>query len=108
MNVDHIPEAIENLAPEQALDAVLGANKNARPCLTSSFQAEDMAVLHLLRKRIPDVPVLFLDTGYHFPQTYEYRDRLAREWSLNLVNVLPVQTVAEQESAFGILNRSDP
>ena len=108
MDVDRIAETAEILSPEALLDAVLSANENARPCFTSSFQAEDMAVLHLLRKRIPDVPVLFLDTGYHFPQTYEYRDRLAKEWSLNLVNVLPIQTVAEQESAFGILNRSDP
>ena len=108
MDVDRIAETAETLTPEATLDAVLGANRNARPCLTSSFQAEDMAVLHLLRKRIPDVPVLFLDTGYHFPQTYEYRDRLKKEWSLNLVNVLPAQTVAQQESAFGILYRSDP
>ncbi len=108
MNVDHIAEAIENLAPEQALDTVLAASENARVCLTSSFQAEDMAVLHTLRKRIPDVPVLFLDTGYHFSQTYEYRDTMAKEWSLQLVNVLPRQTVPEQESAFGILNRTDP
>src|SRR6266850_4976158 len=92
MDVDQIAEMTEILAPEAALEAVLRAKGNAHPCLTSSFQAEDMAVLHLLRKRIPDVPVLFLDTGYHFPQTYEYRDRLAREWSLNLVNVLPAET----------------
>ena len=108
MDIDRIAETSETLTPEATLDAVLGANENARPCLTSSFQAEDMAVLHLLRKRIPDVPVLFLDTGYHFPQTYEYRDRLAKEWSLNLVNILPAATVAQQESAFGILYRSDP
>jgi phosphoadenosine phosphosulfate reductase len=108
MNVDHIAEAIENLTPEQALDTVLAAQENARVCLTSSFQAEDMAVLHILRKRIPDVPVLFLDTGYHFAQTYEYRNKMAKEWSLHLVNVLPKQTVPEQESAFGILNQSDP
>ena len=108
MNVDHIAEAIENLAPEQALDTVLAARENARVCLTSSFQAEDMAVVHILRKRISDVPVLFLDTGYHFSQTYEYRDTMAKEWSLQLVNVLPRQTVPEQESAFGILNRTDP
>lgn len=108
MDVDRIAGTAESLSPEEVLEAVLAANESARPCLTSSFQAEDMAVLHLLRKRIPDVPVLFLDTGYHFPQTYEYRDRLAKEWSLNLVNVLPAQTVAQQESAFGILNRSDP
>ena len=108
MNVERIAEVVEGLAPEQALDTVLAANENARVCLTSSFQAEDMAVLHLLRERIPGVPVLFLDTGYHFPQTYEYRDRMAKEWSLHLVNVLPTRTVPEQESAFGILYQSDP
>ncbi len=108
MNVDQIAEVIESLAPEQVLDTVLAARENARVCLTSSFQAEDMAVLYFLRKRIPDVPVLFLDTGYHFPQTYEYRDLIAKEWSLHLVNVLPRQTVPEQESAFGILHQSDP
>jgi len=108
MNVERIAEVVEGLAPEQALDTVLAANENARVCLTSSFQAEDMAVLHLLRERIPDVPVLFLDTGYHFPQTYEYRDRMAKDWSLHLVNVLPTRTVPEQESAFGILYQTDP
>jgi phosphoadenosine phosphosulfate reductase len=108
MSVDCMAETLEGVAPEQALDAILAANENACICLTSSFQAEDMAVLHLLRQRIPDVPVLFLDTGYHFPQTYEYRDRMAKEWSLQLVNVLPRQTVPEQESAFGILYQSDP
>jgi phosphoadenosine phosphosulfate reductase len=108
MEIDLIAETIEGYSAEQALDAVLSANPAARACLTSSFQAEDMAVAHLLRYRIPDVPVLFLETGYHFPQTYEYRDRMAKQWSLNLVNVLPEHTVREQESAFGILYRVDP
>jgi phosphoadenosine phosphosulfate reductase len=77
-------------------------------CVTSSFQAEDMVVVHLVRESLPKVPVIFLDTGYHFAETYEYRDRLAREWNLNLVNVLPQLTVAEQESQFGILNQTAP
>src|SRR6201981_3861596 len=108
MDVDQLGLQLQNLAPEKALEAVLAANPSARVCITSSFQAEDMIVTALLKKRISDVPVLFLDTGYHFAQTYEYRDRMTREWSLNLVNVLPAQTVAEQESAFGILYRSEP
>jgi len=58
-------------------------------CVTCSFQAEDMVVLDLVRKARPDAAVLFLDTGYHFPETYAYRDRMARAWGLNLVNVLP-------------------
>jgi phosphoadenosine phosphosulfate reductase len=108
MEVADFADVVESLTAEQALDAVLSANPGARACLTSSFQAEDMAVAHLLRKRIPDIPVLFLETGYHFAETYAYRDRMAKDWSLNLVNVLPQQTVPEQESAFGILYRSDP
>jgi phosphoadenosine phosphosulfate reductase len=77
-------------------------------CVTSSFQAEDMVLVHMVREVLPGSPVIFLDTGYHFAATYEYRDRLAREWSLNLINVLPELTVAEQESRFGILNQSAP
>jgi len=108
MEVDRIAQELESLAPEQALEKMLMVKQGARYCLTSSFQAEDMVVAQLLTRRIPDLPVLFLDTGYHFPQTYEYRDRMTKEWSLNLVNVLPAQTVTEQESAFGILYRSEP
>ena len=52
--------------------------------------------------------MLFLDTGYHFAETYAYRDRMQREWNLNLVNLAAKQSVADQESAFGILNRTDP
>ena len=76
--------------------------------MTSSFQAEDMVVVQMVREVIGNVPVIFLDTGYHFAETYVYRDRLAREWNLNLVNVLPSLTVAEQESQFGILNQTAP
>lgn len=108
MDVDRVSEELESLAPEQALEAVLVANQSTRVCLTSSFQAEDMVVAHLLRNQIPDFAVLFLDTGYHFPQTCEYRDRMTKQWSLNLINVIPAQTVAEQESVFGTLYSSEP
>jgi phosphoadenosine phosphosulfate reductase len=77
-------------------------------CVTNSFQAEDMIVLHLVRHDLPDVPVIFLDTGYHFAEVYEYRDRMAQAWSMNLINLLPELTVPEQEAQFGILNQTDP
>jgi len=79
-----------------------------RPCLTCSFQAEDVALADLVRRFVPDVPVLFLDTGYHFAEVYRYRDRIVRELKLNLINLLPAQTVAEQETQFGILYQSNP
>ncbi len=77
-------------------------------CLTCSFQAEDVLLLHLARELRPDIPVLFLDTGYHFAETYAYRDRVATEWSLNLINLLPARTVVEQELEHGLLHQTAP
>jgi phosphoadenosine phosphosulfate reductase len=77
-------------------------------CLTCSFQAEDMVALYLLREHLPDVPVLFLETGYHFKEVYAYRDEMTSRYELNLVNVMPQRTVAEQESQFGLLYQSQP
>jgi phosphoadenosine phosphosulfate reductase len=57
------------------------------PCVTSSFQAEDIVVVHMLREIRPDIPVLFLDTVHHFAETYAYRDRMAADWHLNLINL---------------------
>jgi phosphoadenosine phosphosulfate reductase len=90
---------VENLVRDAAVNSV---------CLTCSFQAEDMIVLDLLRAHLPQVPVIFLETGYHFADTYQFRDRITQEWHLNLVNALPRQTVEQQESELGILYTSDP
>ena len=102
------PEAAEHYGAEALLNAILEQRTNSPVCLTCSFQAEDMIVLSLLKNRIPEIPVLFLETGYHFSVTYQFRDRIAAEWKLNLVNVLPRKTVEQQESQFGILYREDP
>lgn len=77
-------------------------------CVTSSFQAECVALVHMLIARQPRIPVLFLDTGYHFAETLAYRDRLAARWNLNLMNLTPELTVAQQESRFGILHETAP
>ncbi len=77
-------------------------------CLTCSFQAEDMLLTKLALEFDAQIPILFLDTGYHFAETYAYRDRMAREWRLNLINLLPEKTVAEQEAEHGLLYQSAP
>ena len=74
-------------------------------CVTNSFQAEDMVVLHMVRQTLPRVPVVFLDTGYHFAEVYAYRDRMAEAWGMNLINLLPELTVPEQEARFGRAQR---
>ncbi len=87
-----------------ALSLTTGSNA----CLTCSFQAEDVLLAKLAIALDPTIPILFLDTGYHFAETYAYRDRIAAEWRLNLINLLPAQTVAEQEDEHGLLYQSAP
>jgi phosphoadenosine phosphosulfate reductase len=84
------------------------ARHHERACVTCSFQAECMAIVDLVIAQQPDIPVLFLDTGYHFPETYAYRDQMTERLHLNLVNLASRMSVAEQESKFGILNQSAP
>jgi phosphoadenosine phosphosulfate reductase len=108
MNALNNYEHLETGSPVEVVESVLRGFGESRLCLTCSFQAEDIIVLDLLRKHIPNIPVLFLETGYHFAETYEFRDKLAREWQLNLVNVVPRKTVLEQETELGILYREEP
>ena len=101
-------ESIEHHDAESVVRTLLTSASESSVCLTCSFQAEDMIVLHLLRNRLPRVPVVFLETGYHFADTYEFRDRLTKEWELNLINATAKQSVQQQESQLGILYRDDP
>jgi phosphoadenosine phosphosulfate reductase len=82
--------------------------RGERSCVTSSFQTECIALVHMIIRQRPEIPVLFLDTGYHFPETYAYRDEMAERFGLNLVNLRPEMGVPEHESKFGVLYQSAP
>jgi phosphoadenosine phosphosulfate reductase len=93
----------EALGAEALVVQVVREAAGAPVCLTSSFQTEDMVVLHMLRRHLPDVPVIFLETGYHFKELLAYRDRMTAEWGLNLINALPKTTLKEHEAQHGLL-----
>jgi phosphoadenosine phosphosulfate reductase len=61
----------------------------------------DAVLPHVVAAQLPGVDVLFLDTGYHFIETYVTRDEVARSLDVRIVDVLPEQTVAEQDAEFG-------
>lgn len=81
-----------------------------RLAVATSFQASGLVILHLLRDLRPDLPVLFLNTGFHFPETLAFRDRLIEEWDLKLVELTGAhKTVAEQNRIHGPeLFKTDP
>src|SRR6478609_11035305 len=70
-----------------------------RFCVTSSM--EDAVVAHLASRAMPGVDVVFLDTGYHFPETIGTRDAVAAVMDVNVITLTPRRTVAEQDAEHG-------
>jgi len=62
---------------------------------------QDVILPHLFARVIPDVEVLFLETGYHFAETLATRDLVAKSLPITVVNALPRQDVAEQDAVYG-------
>lgn len=76
--------------------------------LSSSFGAESALMLHLCyaqreRRDAPGIPVVFLDTGYLFPETYTFADELTKRFGLDLRAYSPQMTAARQEALYGRL-----
>lgn len=75
----------------------------------SSFGAESAVLLHLISEVAPDLPILFLETGKHFPETLRYRDELVAHLKLtNLVNLTPDPRELEEKDASGLRWSYDP
>jgi phosphoadenosine phosphosulfate reductase len=70
-----------------------------RICVTSSMT--DAVIIHLASSVRPGIDVVFLDTGYHFPETIGTRDAVEAVYPITLVNVTPTRTVPEQDAELG-------
>ncbi|MDQ8193339.1 phosphoadenylyl-sulfate reductase [Coraliomargarita sp. SDUM461004] len=71
--------------------------------LTTSFGVQSAVMLHLVTTQIPQIPVIFVDTGYLFPATYTFAAELTARLQLNLKTYIPLQTAAQQEALHGKL-----
>lgn len=71
--------------------------------LSTSFGIQSAVMLHMVTAQIPEIPVVFIDTGYLFPETYEFAEELTKRLNLNLKTYLPLQSAAHQEAINGKL-----
>ncbi|MGF4043190.1 phosphoadenylyl-sulfate reductase [Paenarthrobacter nitroguajacolicus] len=104
-------EELKALAEQGA--AELGWNAPARdiiawvarnfelPAVTVACSMADAVLPALVADQLPGVDVLFLETGYHFKETYETRDEVAANLRVNVVDVLPENTVEQQDRLLG-------
>ncbi|MBB6187672.1 phosphoadenylyl-sulfate reductase [Rhodanobacter sp. MP7CTX1] len=71
--------------------------------LSSSFGAQSAVSLHLVTRQQPDIPVVLIDTGYLFPETYRFIDELSERFALNLKVYRPRIGISWMEARYGRL-----
>lgn len=74
-----------------------------KAALSSSFGAQSAVLLHLVTRIVPDIPIVLIDTGYLFPETYQFIDELAERLHLNLHVYRPDISAAWLETRHGRL-----
>jgi len=104
--VDELRALAEAGARELGPDATAGevaawAARTFPGTLAVACSMADAVLPAVVADHAPGVDVLFLDTGYHFSDTYATRDRVAHELDVTVVDVLPELTVAEQDEKYG-------
>jgi len=95
------------LSPEQRIQALYREFDPAKVMVTSSFAATSAYFLHVLARARPEQTILFIDTGFHFPETLAYKDYLIERFGLSVRDVRPEEwkhVYTAQEQVY----RSDP
>ncbi len=76
---------------------------------TSSFQTHSIVLLHIISRINPKIPIYFINTGFLFPDTIKYKDQLAKEFGLNIIDAKSSVPKSQQKDSFGnLLFASDP
>lgn len=91
---------LENVGPEERVKWAVGAFGDGL-VMTTSFGIQAAVMLHLVTQIVPTIPVIFIDTGYLFPETYRFAKLLTERLNLNLKKYVPTITAAEQEALYG-------
>ncbi len=107
LDVDRINERLAARPPEAILR---WATETFGPDVvaSSSFQTQSVPLLHMISRACPGLPVLFLDTGFHFPETISFRDQLVKAFGIRL-RVLQCRIARDAfMRCYGTLYRSDP
>ncbi len=93
-------ESLERMSAGERVDWAL-EKLPGKPMLSSSFGAQSAVMLHLLVSRKPDIPVVVIDTGYLFPETYRFIDSMTERLDLNLKVYRSEISSAWQEARHG-------
>jgi phosphoadenosine phosphosulfate reductase len=98
---DLAAQANRDLESASALEILQWAHDEFGSKLVVASSMADTVMIHLAEQVAPGIDVIFLDTGYHFVETIGTRDAVKLVHNVNVINVTPEQTVAEQDATWG-------
>ena len=90
---------LEGASATEIITWALGRARN--PVITTNFRPLSAALLHMVTRACPDIPVIWVDTGYNTPATYRYAEALAERMQLNLRAYTPYVTAARRAAVGG-------
>ena len=95
----------ESLEEQSASARIQWANEQFSNGLvmSTSFGVQSAVMLHLVTQQLPTIPVIFIDTGYLFPETYRFAEELTERLSLNIQVYKASMSPQEQEANYGKL-----
>jgi phosphoadenosine phosphosulfate reductase len=105
-NLRHLNQQFKGIPPEEIIS--WAALRSKRPVITSNFKPYSASLLHAVTEILPDIPVIWCDTGYNTPQTYRFADNLISQLGLNIKIYTPLQTTAYRDAIMGMPNIDDP
>jgi phosphoadenosine phosphosulfate reductase len=91
----------EHAHPFQIIQWALVKQEFERVAIASAFQADGTVVIHMATQIRPDIPILFLETGYQFAETLAFKEQLVDRLGLNVVDLVGDYTVERQTEEFG-------
>jgi len=108
---DNVAAAVDPAAADRSLSEATATERVAWALsvykrslvLSTSFGAQSAVMLHMATRLAPDIPVVFVDTGYLFPETYQFADLLTKRLRINLKVYRSVESPAWIEARHGRL-----
>jgi phosphoadenosine phosphosulfate reductase len=91
----------ESAKPLEIVEWALTDSGLDEMAISTAFQVEGTCLIHMATRLRPDIPILFLETGYHFAETLAFKQRLTELLGLNVRELTGDHTVASQAEAYG-------
>jgi phosphoadenosine phosphosulfate reductase len=95
---------------EEIKNKIEDYKKNGKKLFTTcSFQSHSLVLLHILSRIDKNIPVYFINTGFHFPETLEFKDRIAKEFGMEVISLSSdIPKIQQKDSHGRFLFTSDP